>query len=84
MMRSHHRARRMDEAVQMIAAASRHGQRTGGPRVLMLLIHSLTDEEQTAQFGEMPWFVRKVLVRWMWAPSFRACLKCAHNPSIAL
>jgi len=52
--------------------------------VLMLLIHALTDEEQKAHFSAMPWFVRKLLVKRIWARSFRGCLKYAHNASIAL
>jgi hypothetical protein len=50
----------------------------------MLLVHSLTDDEQKAHFGGMPWLVRKLLLKRIWAGSFRGCLKYAHNPSIAL
>ncbi len=73
-----------DEIVELGAAASKHGQRVGGPRVLMLLVHALTNDEQKAQFSEMPWFVRKLLLKRIWARGFRGCLKYAHNPSIAL
>jgi hypothetical protein len=73
-----------DEIAALGRAASKHGQRVGGPAVLMLLVHALTDDEQLAQFAEMPWFVRKVLVKRIWARGFRGCLKYAHNPSIAL
>ena len=50
----------------------------------MLLVYALTDEEQKAQFAGMPWLVRKLLLKRIWARSFRGCLKYAHNPSIAL
>jgi hemerythrin-like domain-containing protein len=73
-----------DEMLAMGMAASKHGQRVGGSKLLMLLVHSLTDDEQKAQFSEMPWFVRKLLVKRVWARGFRGCLKYAHNPSIAL
>jgi hypothetical protein len=43
----------------------------------------LTDEEQT-HFSSMPWFVRRVLVKRIWARGFRGSLKYAHNPSIAV
>jgi len=75
---------RDDEVFALESAASKHGQRTGGPKVLMLLVHQLTDDEQIAQFSQMPWIVRKVLMKWIWAGGFRGCLKYAHNPSIAL
>jgi len=47
-------------------------------------VHGLTDDEQKAHLGKMPWFVRKVLLKRIWSRSFRDCLKYAHNPSIAL
>jgi hemerythrin-like domain-containing protein len=75
---------RDEEIVELELASSKHGQRVGGPKVLMLLVHELTDDEQKAHFSEMPWFVRKVLLKRIWAGSFRDCLKYAHNPSIAL
>lgn len=75
---------RADEVAAMEIASSQHGQRVGGPQVLMLLIHALTDDEQKAHLGAMPWLVRKVLVKRIWARSFRGCLKYAHNASIAL
>jgi hemerythrin-like domain-containing protein len=74
----------VDEILAMKTAASKHGQRVGGSKMLMLLVHSLTDDEQKEQFSEMPWFVRKLLVKRVWARGFRGCLKYAHNPSIAL
>lgn len=73
-----------NEAVAMALAASKHGQQHGGPKVLMMFVHALTDDEQRAQFAELPWFVRKVLVKRVWARDFRPCLKFAHNPSVAL
>lgn len=72
------------EATAMIMAASKHGQQHGGPEVLIMFVHALTDDEQRAHFGQMPWFVRKILVKLVWARSFRPCLKFAHNPSVAL
>ena len=63
---------------------TKHGQRVGGPPVLVMLVHALTAEEQQAQFGEMPWFVRKLLLKRIWARSFRGCLKYAHNPALAI
>ena len=75
---------RADEVAALEVASSEHGQRVGGPQVLMLLVHALTDDEQKAQFAAMPWFVRKVLVKRIWARGFRGCLKYAHNPSISL
>jgi hemerythrin-like domain-containing protein len=75
---------RVDEVVALGVAASRHGQRVGGPSVLVLLVHALTADEQKVQFAAMPWLVRKLLLKRMWARSFRGCLKYAHNPTISL
>lgn len=75
---------RADEALALEVDSSKHGQRVGGPSVLMLLVHSLTDDEQKFQFAGMPWLVRKLLLKRVWARSFRGCLKYAHNPSISL
>lgn len=75
---------RADEVAALVLASSKHGQRVGGPGVLVLLVHALTDEEQKAQFAEIPWFVRKVLLKRIWARDFQRCLKFAHNPRIAL
>jgi len=72
-----------EEIGEMTAAASEHGKRNGGPSVLVLVVHSLTDAEQQAHFGAMPWIVRKVLLK-LWSRSFRASLKYTHNPSLAL
>jgi hypothetical protein len=74
----------VDEVHALEVAASEHGQRVGGPPVLVLMVHGLTDDEQKAHLGKMPWFVRKVLLKRIWSRSFRGCLKYAHNPSIAL
>lgn len=74
----------MDDAVGMIMAASKHGQQHGGPKVLMLFVHSLTDDEQRAHFDKIPWFVRKILMKRIWARDFRPCLRYAHNASFAL
>jgi len=73
-----------DDIHALEVASAEHGQRVGGPRVLTLLVHGLTDDEQKAHFGAMPWFVRKLLLKRIWARGFRDCLKYAHNPSIAL
>jgi hypothetical protein len=54
------------------------------PAVLVLLVHALTDEEQQAQFGGMPWIVRKLLLKRIWARGFRRSLKYAHNWLITL
>jgi hemerythrin-like domain-containing protein len=75
---------RADEVIALEVASAKHGQRVGGPEVLVLLVHALTDDEQKAQFDGMPWFVRKVLLKRIWARSFRPSLKYTHNPSIAL
>jgi hypothetical protein len=75
---------RPDEVQALEVASAEHGQRVGGPKVLMLLVHALTDEEQTAHFSGLPWFVRKLLLKRIWSRSFRGCLKYAHNASIAL
>jgi hemerythrin-like domain-containing protein len=72
------------QMVEMALAAGKHGQRVGGPKALMLLVHGLSNEEQLAQFSVVPWFVRKVLIKRIWARSFRDCLKYAHNGSVAL
>lgn len=74
----------MDEAMAMITATSKHGQRHGGPRVLMMFVHALNDDEQRAHFGRLPWFVRKILLKRVWARAFRPCLAFAYNPSVAL
>ena len=50
---------------------------------MMMYLHGLTNEEQT-HFSTLPWFVRRVLMRRVWARGFRGCLKYAHNPSIEL
>jgi hypothetical protein len=75
---------RADEVAALDAASAKHGQRVGGPRVLVQLVYALTDEEQNAQFGGMPWLVRKVLLKRIWARGFRSCVKYAHNSRIAL
>jgi hypothetical protein len=75
---------RPDEIHGLEVASIEHGQRVGGPPVLLMLVHALTDDEQKAHFGKMPWFVRKVLLKRVWSRSFRGCLKYGHNPSIAL
>jgi hypothetical protein len=75
---------RPDEVRALEVESSEHGQRVGGPAVLTMLVHALSDEEQKAQFNGMPWFVRKLLLKRIWARSFRGCLKYAHNASIAL
>jgi hypothetical protein len=73
-----------DAALGLVTSLSKHGQKAGGPRVLMFLVHGLTDDEQRAQFAAMPWLVRRVLVKRVWARGYRPLLKYAHNPSIAL
>jgi hypothetical protein len=75
---------RADEALALHLAAAKHGQRVGGPVVLLLLVHALSDDEQKIQFGDMPWPVRKLLLKRIWARSFRGCVKYAHNPTISL
>jgi hypothetical protein len=74
----------MDEAMAMILAAGKHGQQHGGPQVLMIFVYSLTDDEQRAHFGKLPWFVRKLLMKRIWSRPFQPCLKFAFNPSFAL
>jgi hemerythrin-like domain-containing protein len=73
-----------DAALALAQSASKHGQRHGGPRLLVHFLHGLTDEEQRAHFGAMPWFVRRILVKRIWDRGYRPLLKYAHNPSIAL
>jgi hypothetical protein len=73
-----------DEVIALEVASAEHGQRVGGPAVLVMLVHALTDEEQKAQFSTMPWFVRKLLLKRIWSRGFRGCVKYAHNASIAL
>src|SRR5262249_30118957 len=75
---------RPDEVLALEVASAEHGKRVGGPAVLMLLVHALSDEEQQAHFSEMPWLVRKLLLKRIWSRSFSGCLKYAHNASIAL
>jgi hypothetical protein len=73
-----------DEVAALEGASAEHGERAGGPAMLTMLVHALTDDEQRAQFGAMPWFVRKVLLKRIWARSFRGCLKFAFNPAVAI
>jgi hemerythrin-like domain-containing protein len=73
-----------EEAARLTLASRKHGQRVGGPAVLMIFLHSLTDDEQRSHFSAMPWFVRKILVGQVWGRGFRRCLKYAHNPNIAI
>ena len=75
---------RADEVAALEVASSKHGQRVGGPQVLVTLVYALTDDEQKAQFGGMPWLVRKLLLKRIWSRGFQRSLKYAHNPSIAL
>jgi hypothetical protein len=75
---------RPDEVTALEVASAEHGQRVGGPGLLVYLVHALTDDEQRAQFAAIPWFVRKVLLKRIWARGFRRSLKYAHNPTIAL
>ncbi len=72
-----------EQAAGLSQAASKHGQQHGGPMVLMMYLHGLTNEEQ-AHFSTMPWIVRRLLVKRVWARGFRGSLKYAHNPSIAV
>jgi len=74
----------MEQALAMMQAASKHGQAHGAPKVLMMFVHALSDDEQRAHFAKLPWFVRKILMKRVWARDFRPCLKFAHNPSFAL
>src|SRR5215467_192069 len=55
-----------EQAAAVSEAASKHGQRHGGATVMMLYLHGLTDEEQK-HFSTLPWFVRRVLIRRIWA-----------------
>ncbi len=73
-----------EQLAEMAVEASKHGQRVGGPKALMLFVHGLSDAEQVAQFSQIPWLVRKVLMKRIWARGFRRCLKYAHNPAFAL
>jgi hypothetical protein len=75
---------RPEEVLALDTQSAKHGQREGGPAVLMMLVHALTAEEQKAQFGTMPWFVRKLLLKRIWARGFRGCLKYAYNPALAI
>jgi hypothetical protein len=72
------------QAMDLARGLSKHGQKHGGPRVLMYFLHGLTDDEQRAHFGAMPWFVRRVLVKRIWERGYQPLLKYAHNRSIAL
>jgi hypothetical protein len=72
------------EVAALEVASAEHGQRVGGPAVLIMLVHALTADEQQAQFGAMPWFVRKVLLKRVWSRGFKGCVKYAHNATIAL
>lgn len=72
-----------EQAAALSRSASRHGQQHGGPMVLMMYLHGLTNEEQ-AHFSALPWIVRRVLVKRVWARAFRGSVKYAHNPSIAV
>jgi len=72
-----------EQAAALSRSASKHGQQHGGPMVLMMYLHGLTGEEQ-AHFSTMPWLVRRVLMKRVWARGFRGSLKYAHNPSIAV
>jgi hemerythrin-like domain-containing protein len=46
-------------------------RREGGPLLLMLMLHSLSDDERQALFGRLPWFVRKVLIAGFWRARYR-------------
>ena len=73
-----------EEAEAMVAAASQHGKKNAGPRGLMFAMHNLSGEEQRFLFGDVPWFVRKVLFKRIFARNFRHCVKYAHTASIEL
>ncbi|PTL85695.1 hemerythrin domain-containing protein [Vitiosangium sp. GDMCC 1.1324] len=45
-----------------VSRASARANRSRGLRMAMFLVHSLDADEQTALFGEQPWFFRKLLV----------------------
>ena len=75
---------RPEQILQVGQEAAEHGQKSAGPKALMLFVHELSDDEQRAQFSAIPWFVRKVLIKRVWARGYRACLKYAHNPNVAL
>jgi hemerythrin-like domain-containing protein len=73
-----------EQVMQVGMAAAKHGQQSAGPKALMLFVHALTDDEQRFQFAQIPWFVRKVLIKRIWSRDFRGCLKYAHNQNVAL
>lgn len=73
-----------DELQQLEAASIKHGQRAGGPQTLMFLVHSLNGNEQHEHFKELPWLVRKILVKRIWARGYRHCRRYAYNKNISL
>lgn len=53
-------------------------------KVLMFFIHSLDAHEQVEFFGELPWVIRRVLIKRIWAPGYRPLLKFSYAQASAL
>jgi hypothetical protein len=54
-----------------------HDEREGGPPVLMLLWQSLAPAERADLLGELPWFVRRVLLGGVWRLTHPAVARLA-------
>jgi len=74
----------IDEATldRMLKALAARERARGGPMLLMLLATSMTDGERQVFFAEIPWFVRKVLVRHVWRRAFRTFLPFSVQPDL--
>ncbi len=79
-----HVADMIDETAlgRMIVDVVKHEKARGGPLGLMLVATSLTEGERRDLFSEIPWPVRKVLVRHVWRRSYRPYLPFAVQPDM--
>ena len=59
-------------------------KKNGSAKGLMLFIHSLDAREQVVLFGDLPWILRRVIIKWIWARGYRPLLKFSYSQASAL
>lgn len=66
------------------AAMQERDQDEGGSDVLMMLVHSLTPGEQQTLLSDLPWFVRRVLIRGIWARGWEPLMPFTFEPRVVI
>jgi hemerythrin-like domain-containing protein len=74
----------LDEMSALGDALMKYEQKHSGSKILMFFIHSLDAHEQVEFFGELPWIIRRILVKRIWAPGYRPLLKFSYAQASAL